>query len=77
MYMHTTTPGADGKEKLKEKGITHVLSIHDTAEPQHPDVCLVTLGEVASILWLGRSLHYFDFNPFYDSCNFLYTGFYI
>jgi len=41
--------GADGKEKLKEKGITHVLSIHDTAEPQHPDVCL------ASILWLGRS----------------------
>jgi len=47
--MHTTIPGADGKEKLKEKGITHVLSIHDTAEPQHPDVCL------ASILWLGRS----------------------
>jgi len=35
--MHTTIPGADGKEKLKEKGITHVLSIHDTAEPQHPD----------------------------------------
>ena len=31
--------GAKEKEKLKENKITHILSIHDTAEPQFPSVC--------------------------------------
>ena len=30
--------GGNTKEKLKEHDITHVLAIHDTAEPQHPNV---------------------------------------
>lgn len=30
--------GANQKEKLKEHSITHVLSIHDTAEAKHPTV---------------------------------------
>lgn len=30
--------GGNTKEKLKEHNMTHVLAIHDTAEPLHPDV---------------------------------------
>ena len=34
-----SSPGAKERDKLKENNITHILSIHDTAEPQFPDVC--------------------------------------
>ena len=27
--------GTNSKDKLKEHNITHILAIHDTAEPQH------------------------------------------
>ena len=32
---HLLSPGTDGKKKLQEHKITHILAIHDTAEPEH------------------------------------------
>ena len=34
--------GAEEREKLKENNITHILSIHDTAVPQFPEVIIYT-----------------------------------
>ena len=41
---HIRCLAASEKGKLKEKGITHVLSIHDTAEPQFPGVSSACAG---------------------------------
>ncbi|XP_064393396.1 dual specificity protein phosphatase 22-B-like [Halichondria panicea] len=60
--------GGNTKEKLKEHNMTHVLAIHDTAEPLHPDEftykCIKISDTSSSVL-----------TPYFSECvNFIHEA---
>lgn len=50
--------GAKEKDKLKENKITHILSIHDTAEPQFPDDFMYKCIRIADSSNSDLSVHF-------------------
>lgn len=60
-YTHTLLAASE-KGKLKEKGVTHVLSIHDTAEPQFPEVsCAFACAGVSCVECVLLCLKEFEY----------------
>lgn len=60
--------GTNSKEKLKEHNITHILAIHDTAEPQHPEDYVYKCIKVPDSTYTDLSVYFSDCVDFIHNC---------